>query len=425
MKKIIIIAPHFPPSNLTAVHRSRLFAKYLPCFGWEPVVITVKEKFYEETLDLDLEKQLSPSLRIEKVNAFPVIKVGKFRLVGDIGLRSFFQILFRIFAITKKEKIDFIYIPIPPFYTALLGRLVHYFRKIRFGIDYIDPWVHEFPGSKTMFSRAWFSRALAKILEPFAIRKASLITGVAASYYQGTISRNNNLDKTCKFAAMPYGVDITAKLFEKETATIKPLFLVQKNKFQLIYAGALLPKSVEILEMVLKIISQNEDVFSRLEIHLIGTGQTTNDPEGYNIKPMAEKYGLWNKIIFEYPERIAHSRVLANLASADGVFILGSTQPHYTPSKVWEAMLVRKPVFAILNTHSAAVSAIKEARAGVVVELDNQPDWDGLEKEFVKAWQEFQSFVKNFKPEQIDKRVLNTFSAKSITKILAESLNSL
>ena len=54
MRKILIISPHFPPSNLAAVHRSRLFAHHLPAFGWEPIILTVHEKFYEEKLDHNL-----------------------------------------------------------------------------------------------------------------------------------------------------------------------------------------------------------------------------------------------------------------------------------------------------------------------------------------------------------------------------------
>ena len=80
MKKILILYPHFPPSNLAGVHRPRLFAQHLPTFGWLPKILTVHEKYYEEELDFNLEKLLSPGLRIEKANAF---KVTKPRLIGD------------------------------------------------------------------------------------------------------------------------------------------------------------------------------------------------------------------------------------------------------------------------------------------------------------------------------------------------------
>src|SRR5690242_9740536 len=77
LKKILIIYPHFPPSNLAGVHRPRLFAQHLPSFGWEPVILTVDEKYYEEELDHNLVKLLPETLRIEKVKAFKVTKPRK------------------------------------------------------------------------------------------------------------------------------------------------------------------------------------------------------------------------------------------------------------------------------------------------------------------------------------------------------------
>ena len=50
-KTILIIYPHFPPSNLAGVHRPRLFAQHLPFFGWTPVVLTVHENYFEEMPD--------------------------------------------------------------------------------------------------------------------------------------------------------------------------------------------------------------------------------------------------------------------------------------------------------------------------------------------------------------------------------------
>lgn len=117
IKKIIIISPHFPPSNLTAVHRARFFAQHLPSFGWEPTIVTVHEDYYEEALDNNLAKLVPNWLRVEKVKG---IKVTKPRLIGDIGLRSFLSLYRRAKKIIKEENIDFVYITIPSF-TALCG----------------------------------------------------------------------------------------------------------------------------------------------------------------------------------------------------------------------------------------------------------------------------------------------------------------
>src|SRR5258706_6000147 len=152
MRKVLIITPHFPPSNLAAVHRARLFAMHLPSFGWEPIILAVHENFYEEALDRNLEKILPKNLHIEKTNAF---RVTNLRLIGDIGLRGFFELYRRARFIIKNEKVDFLYITIPSFYVALLGRWLHASTGVKYGVDYIDPWVHEFAGSDKLFSRHW------------------------------------------------------------------------------------------------------------------------------------------------------------------------------------------------------------------------------------------------------------------------------
>src|SRR5258705_5456434 len=118
-RRILIISPHFPPSNLAAVHRSRLFAQHLPEFDWEPIILTIHEKFYEEHPDWNLAALLPVGLRIEKAGAFPLTRP---RTIGDIGLRGFFQLYRKARRLIRKENIDFLYIPIPSFYTALLGR---------------------------------------------------------------------------------------------------------------------------------------------------------------------------------------------------------------------------------------------------------------------------------------------------------------
>ena len=121
-KKVLIIATHFPPSNLAGIHRSRLFAQHLPSFGWEPIILTVDEKYYEEDLDWNIVKLLPAHLRVEKAKAFNVTKP---RTIGDICLRSFFQMYSKAVDLIRKEKIDFLFVTIPSFYMALLGRLVH------------------------------------------------------------------------------------------------------------------------------------------------------------------------------------------------------------------------------------------------------------------------------------------------------------
>ena len=372
MKKTLIIYPHFPPSNLAGVHRPRLFAQHLKSFGWEPVVLTVHEKYYEESLDWNLHKLLPQDLRIEKVDAF---KITSPRLIGDIGLRGFFQLRRRALELLKAEKFDFVYIPIPSFYVALIGPYLKRKTGVKYGIDYIDPWVHQFPGSDKLFSRHWFSTKIAKWLEPIAVKNADLITGVAEGYYQGVVERNPKLTETCIFGAMPYGGEKLDHEKLKEL-DIKAYLFQKNNKLQIVYAGTMLPKAYAPLEAIFQSIKNNISDFSDVEFHFIGTGSLVNDENSFNIKSLAEKYGLWKNIVFEYPKRIPYLDVLVHLNIADGIFILGSTESHYTPSKSFQAVLSKRPLIAALHNESTAIDVLRNSNVGKVMGFKGERDMD-------------------------------------------------
>lgn len=411
LNKILIISAHYPPSNLAAVHRSRLFAQHLPAFGWEPVVLTVDEKYYEEALDWNLHKLIPAGQQIEKVNAF---KVTKPRLIGDIGLRAFFQLRKRALQIVKAEKIDFVYIPIPSFYVSLIGPYLNRKTGVKFGIDYIDPWVHYFPGSDKIFSRHWFSTKLAAWLEPKALRNVSLITGVAEGYYKAVIERNPQLKNDCVCGAMPYGGEATDHEKLKQL-NIKSYLFSKSEKLQFIYAGAMLPKAYSLLEEVFRSIATNRTLFEAVEIHFIGTGKRSDDRSSYNIRPLAEKYGLWQSIVFEYPQRIPYLDVLVHLNIADAVFILGSTEPHYTPSKTYQAVLSKKPVMAILHKQSTAVDVLRSTGAGLVLDFDGEKEVEKVGLGFKEFFEKFLFFKNEYKPENVNMKLFDEFSAATVT----------
>jgi hypothetical protein len=422
LKKILIISPHYPPSNLAAVHRTRLFAQHFPSFDWDPIILTVDEQYYEEQLDWNLHKLLPRHQRIEKVKAYSATKP---RLIGDIGLRAFFQLYKKAKRIIQNEQINFLYIPIPSFYAALLGRRLHKTTGVKYGIDYIDPWVHIFPGSEKIFSRHWLSTQMAKLLEPIAVKHASLITGVSEGYYQGVMKRNPHLLKTCLFGAMPYGGEKNDHNKVKEIDVGSYLFKRIPGKIQLVYAGAFLPKSKDVIKRVFSHINQNRSLFSNLVIHFVGTGNLSNGSYRNVIKPIAEEFDLYDSIIREHPQRIPYLNVLSHLSEADGVFILGSTEPHYSPSKVYQAVLSKKPIFALLHNESPAVSIIRNSNAGIVLSFDGENNLDIVDHYLSESYSSFITFMNAYNDSQIKMNYFDQYSAKSVTHQLANLLNKI
>ena len=203
MKKLLIISPHWIPSNLVGVQRARLIANFLPQLGWQPIIVAVHPDYYEEPLVSELQKTVSDQVKVHWTSAKKV-KSSR-RMIGDIALRAYKQLIEKSIEIIKEENIDFIWSPLPSFYTALIARKVHAATGVDYGLDYMDPWVHDFPGAKFP-NKAWLAKRIAVVLEPIAVKKVSLLTGVSKLSYFPVIERNPHL-KGIVHGAMPLGFD--------------------------------------------------------------------------------------------------------------------------------------------------------------------------------------------------------------------------
>src|SRR5258705_11803385 len=85
MKTVLILGSDFSPSSLPPATRIRFFAKHLPKFGWQPLVLTTEPRFYEWPIDPENGGLLAPSLEVIRTKALSTRwtrKVG----VGDIGM---------------------------------------------------------------------------------------------------------------------------------------------------------------------------------------------------------------------------------------------------------------------------------------------------------------------------------------------------
>lgn len=419
MKKLTLVAAHFPPSNLAAVHRARLWARHLPEFGWEPVVVTTHWRHYEETLDWDLHALLPQDLRVIRTRALPVLPG---RPVGDIGLRAFPFHLRALRELARNGAIDFLHITVPSYYSALLGPRLWASHRVPYGVDYIDPWVHEWPGAQRRFSRAWAAQKLSGALEPMAVQQARLITGISPGYFEGVLDRNPHLRVQAVSAAMPYG----ASEQDFDGVRVHPrkpqLFDPQDGCFHFFYAGALLPKAYAVLERLFEalVCLRDSDAkrFAKLRLHFAGTGSSPNDPAGHTVLPVARRYGL-EQTVNEHPRRIAYTDVLNHLMQASGVLVLGSTEPHYSPSKIFQAVHSRRPVLALLHETSTAVTALRDSGADQAVTFTETelPSAQSLAKVLT-------DFVASAdRPRTINATAFEAYSARNSARRLAAALD--
>src|SRR6266404_3327123 len=122
-KTVVIVAPSFPPSGLPPVHRARQFTRWLPEYGWKPIVLTVDPKFYQEKLDTELLNLIPTDLEVIRAKAFRPKKPGGWG-IGDLGIRSVLHLWLTLREICRKRKVDLVYLTCPPNIQLIIGRLV-------------------------------------------------------------------------------------------------------------------------------------------------------------------------------------------------------------------------------------------------------------------------------------------------------------
>lgn len=412
MNNLLIIYPHWPPSNLAGVHRARLISNFLPDFGWHPIVLTVKHTYYEESDDWEMLKTVSEKTEIHYVTAF---KITKPRIIGDIGLRAFFQLKKAALELIRNKKIDFIWIPIPSFYMAVLGRIIFEKTKIPYGIDYIDPWVRDISNRKNF--RALVSLWVAKLLEPYSVKKASLISGVSTAYYKPVLERNFK-NKNVVHVGMPYGYD--PKDHKIKIDNLEYPWDRFANCIPYVYAGAFLPNSGLFIDLLFKSIAElkNENKFSeKIKLFFLGTGNYTHK----SISDYSREHEIAD-VVVEIRERFPYLHILNFLSVAKGVLLIGSTEKHYTASKTYQSLLSEQPVFAIMHGESSAVDVFEETEAdGFLVKYFDEENRDNLKNRIKYSFIHFSAETSVYNP---DLSKLEKYSAKKSAEVITEGIKN-
>jgi hypothetical protein len=382
-------------------------------FGWSPIVLTVSPIYYEEAPDPEISRTVKKEIEVVYTKAYHITKP---RLVGDIGLRGFPFLYNTALELIRSRKIDFIWIPIPSFYTSLIGRMLHERTAVPYGIDYIDPWIRDIHNRKDWRSR--LSLQVAKWLEPVAVKKAILLSGVSEAYIRPVLERNFR-DKAIVHVGMPYGFDPRDHKVVLENLVLP--WAGMKDCQPLVYAGAFLPNAHLFIKTLFKVISQKVEQGlwdNKKQLFFIGTGKYAST----SIEEYAKEYGILS-YVHEIRERFPYLHVLNFLSSAYVVMAIGSTEQHYTASKIFQTLLSKRPVFAIFHHKSSAVSVMKECNAEALLsEYIPEATTTALEDTVTERLDLLLSGSVAWQPN-LSK--LEKYSAKASAKALAEKLDEL
>ena len=205
MKKVLIITYYWVPAGGVAVQRFLKFTKYLRDYGWEPVILTVKDGSYPYT-DPKLESEVPKGIEVHRTKTFEPFEIynllrgqkGKAvpLAVATASKKSLFQRLsgyiranfflpdarvgWKPYAIKEasniieSQKIDAIITTGPPHSTHLIGQALKAKYKLPWVADFRDPWTEIFNNQYLPFTEA--SKAKDKKMEASVLRDCDVAT---------------------------------------------------------------------------------------------------------------------------------------------------------------------------------------------------------------------------------------------------------
>lgn len=372
LRRVLVVSPHFPPTNAPDHQRIRTALPYLAEFGWEAHILAVDPAQIPHPQDLNLAKLLPSHLPITRTTAIPAHYTHRFGL-GNVGWRCLPYFIKEGDRLLSQGGFDVVLFSTTIFPVMILGRRwLH-----RFGVPYIldfqDPWRSDYlhkPG--TTPPGGWLkyrmTQMLAEVCEPRAMRQVNQVISVSPAYPKTLKNRYSWLQDN-QFTVLPFGAPESDFKQLPHLKIQQTLFDPNDGKRHWVYVGrggSDMAIALRALFLAIRqVCDQQPDLEQTLHLHFVGTSYAPPPLAVKTIEPIAQACGLSN-LVTEHPYRIPYFEAQQVLVDSDAILVIGSDDPSYTASKLYPCILARKPILAVVHEQSSLVEIMRQCQAGTI-----------------------------------------------------------
>jgi glycosyltransferase involved in cell wall biosynthesis len=422
MNKVLIVTYYWPPSGGAGVQRWLKFAKYLPEFGWEPIIITVDpQKAAYPVTDYSLGEELPSGLRVYTTAAtdyFSIYKKDKSK-IPSAGFASSVDNTFKgkvlrfirgnffipdprkgwnkyalkqASELIDKEGIKHVITTSPPHSTQLIGlKIKKRYPFIKWIADLRDPWTDIY------YYQQFYPTPLSKLIdagyEKNVLKSADKILTVGLSLKNTYTLKAKDLEG--KIEVIPNGFD---------EDDFKEAELVNPPELTITYVGTLSDiYPVEGLITALQKLKREGKKFTLRfvgsvsgkcrQLILSGLHDTSIEFLPYVIHSEAVKYMMCSTLLLLIiPDHKSNKSILTG--------------------KLFEYVASGKPILCLGPSDGDAAEIINKCRAGITVAYN---DYEKI-SEFIADVDTY--FDKS------DKTAAKNYSRYNLTKLMATILTS-
>jgi len=430
-RKVLIITYYWPPSGGAGVQRWLKFVKYLPQFGWIPIVYTpeggelpvsdeslskdipgeaivirtkIKEPYnlYKKFVGLNKEVKINPGFLNEKKKAGIAERIAIW-LRGNLFIPDArcFWIRPSVRYLTRylsEHKVDIIVSSGPPHSMHLIAEKISRKFNLPWLSDFRDPWTNIDYYKDLMLSLP--ADKLHHKLERRVISKASRVVVIGKTMKEEFESQFHR------------PIDLITNGYDEEDFNIN--VPVRADKFVIAHTGTLVPsRNPEMLWQAIKELKEEiHGLDTDLEIRLIG--KTDISVRNLIIQNKLQEYVL-------YSEYMSHDEIIReNKAAFLLLLILNNTQnaKGILTGKLFEYIASGRPILAIGPEDGDAAEILNSTESGKCIDFQN--------KEKMKA--EIKSYYDRFKAMNFDPvHSMNreNYSRRKLTGNLVNILNEM
>jgi len=421
MKKVLIIS--YYSCDKTAIGALRLngLAKFLPQFGWEPVVLTAESQNkvsfpfrvvqtpYEDLIikwkrmvGLNINRTFKEQFNLPtsknknniydlitnvwcEVFAYPDLNLGWRKYALDYGNR-----------LLNEENFDAIISSSSPVTSHLVARILKIDHNLPWIADLRDLWTqnHYYPFSPL---RKFFERRLE--LKILSLADALTTTTLPFANSLKNLHRRNDV------YPIPNGFDPDMVTNEVKLS----------NKFNIVHTGSLYKgkRDPELLFKAVKNLISNKSIDSKeitVDFYGPNEGWLENEIERFSLKNVAKIHGLIDRDESFKKQRDAQILLLLTWNNPD--------EKKVFPGKLFEYLAARRPILAIGVRNGIVEELLNETNAGKIT-LDSD-EVENIIKEY------YFDFKKNkcVKYDGIE-NIINKYSQKNMAESFAKVLDNL
>lgn len=367
VKRVLMVAFHYPPlRGSSGIQRTLKFSKYLPEFGWEPIVLTAHQRAYSSlgndqineiskqisyrAFALDTSRHLSFKGRYPGFLSLPDRWVSWWLGAVPLGLY-----------LIKKYQPDIIWSTYPIATAHLIGHSLSRLTGIPWVSDFRDPMVDEvYPFDPlTRRTHLWIERKAVNRSSRIVLTTPGAVKDFEKRFPQIPASR---------FCLIENGYD------EESFATAEAIITRKQSESKLIvlvHSGIIYPSERDPIPLfgALADLSQQGLISpAGLKIILRATAH-----DSYLLE-LIDQYGI-GEIVFLAPP-VSYQEALSEMLTADGLLILqASNCNNQIPAKLYECLRARRPILALTDPVGDTAAALINLGIDTIAPLDSK---DGI-----------------------------------------------